>query len=108
MTVYSFDEAVFELTFEGAQGSARSEVTEIHIPYSDISYLEQGGRLADRATYRVVFDTVALYREFKAKLNGAGSLIGPEGALTAVLESLDNILICGSGQVLATAAFVIT
>lgn len=103
----SFNGVSINIRAEPLSKRDTAQYTLEHIPYSDNSVLDAGGRQAPPLSVELYFDTAAAYEAFRGQVDNTGSLVYIDGTVTAYLASLERTRRWPNGATEARAEFII-
>jgi hypothetical protein len=103
----TFNGASFRILHGGHQRKREAAVSVRHIPGSDMSYVDLGGRMAGGGSYSVYFESYGQYTALLAQIGQQGSLTYHDGTFTAILTSLTLNTRYPGDHRFGTAEFVI-
>ena len=108
-TAGSFGAASFGVRITGAERTTSADISEMHIPGSDINIIDVGGKLANHINYELYFANAAAYNTLDGLVGTSGTLVAYDINATAYLKSLKRTFVqpVGSNATTATAEFVI-
>lgn len=104
----TFDGATFDIISPSLSRETAADVSVRHLPTTDHSYVDIGGRLAETLSMEVFLDTDAEAVALRAKVGVEGSLVYPDGTVTAVLISMRRGTRYEDGSQAASLELVVT
>jgi hypothetical protein len=89
------------------QRAVAAAVSVRHIPGGDTVYIDVGGRLPRSLTIAVIFDDAANAAAFEGQVGNSGTLVSTPYTGLALLRSVTSGAVQPTGQIYASAEFVL-
>jgi len=108
MTLYSFGAVQFKILIVTPGGDDEAEVTEVHIPGSDVNYVDIGGMRPNHVELSLYFALEATYTSLRALVGTQATLIWTGGTdANTALVSLRRTWRGMNGECKANAVFIV-
>jgi len=95
----------FTVLDEDYSRGREARITEIDIPYCDVTVVDVGGLAPRYYRYTLLLASGADYDALSDQQGQTATLTGPDGSFTALLWRLDPIQFMAGGKVKARAEF---